>query len=46
MSAQRVFESLRNGAKCTGCHIFGCVHLSMKSRSRSANNTSIAEMMS
>ena len=39
-------RSLRNGAKCSGLTLFGYGQRSMKSRSRSANNTSIAEIMS
>ena len=46
MSSQKVFESLRNRAYAAGRHIFGYVQWGMKSRSRSANNTSIAEIMS
>ena len=46
MSLQRVFESDIYELNVVGRHIYGSVQQSMKRRSWSANNTSIAEMMS
>ena len=43
---KRCLSLLEIELNAVGRHIFGYVQWSMKSRSRSANNTSIAEIMS